>query len=173
MTIEERLSEQLDQKDEKISELNQQIEDLASKLDAAEGAWTIPDKVDDVASLPLPRLEYRWAALYENEDGSPRWGEFKVTYSLVYMHLVDEVKSIALGITTIRSGNSDRKPWQPYADERHVNLPFRDGVHGHHDAAHLGLPLYAITPDGATYRLDGDGYENARRTGNEHRRGAT
>lgn len=176
-STEERLQELLDAKDEEIDQLRQ---DLAKQRDegrrdkglieSLEGGWCVPNHDgEDIPELPLPRLEYRWYQMYENQED---WSSYRVVYQLVIKHLTERIVEIPLGVTTCRGHSGDKTP--PWKSEfRPAELPYRDGAHGHHDAAHLGLPLYAVPPEGPPIRLDGDhDYDHQRSEGLRHQRKA-
>jgi len=112
----------------------------------------------------VPRLEFVWNTLRRDGD----WGEYEVVCRLVYMHL-EQILVAAPFSRTVTSNSVGKEPWEgplrgvPY-------LPLRGGAQAHHDAAHLGVPLYAILPSGPV-RLDGDaGYAHQAKLGLEARR---
>lgn len=172
-TIADRLAEQLNEKDAELREAREKVDELEREIESMEGGWSLPDRdAKDVPELPLPRLEYRWFRMY---DWQTDWSEYHVVYQLVMRHLCNTITAIPIGHTTVRGYRADgRQPWKPYVGEGRVSPPFRDGAHGHHDAAHLGLPLYAVPPDEPPVRLDGDEtYARMMDGGREHRRGAS
>lgn len=166
-TIEERLRELLDQKDQELDELREEVRELENSVESSESGWSLPrESPDDHPELPLPRLEMAWTPM--GSEGR-EWGTFICEYRLVIKHLCDHLVVIPLGRTKTNSG-SGKSPFERGAIEH--ELPFRDGCHAHHDAAHLGLPFYALTPSGPV-RLDGTGhYEHQAKMGRDHRRDA-
>jgi hypothetical protein len=167
-TIEERLNEQLGEAEATIKELEAENEELRSRIEGDTRAWAIGQTIKDDERLPLPRLEFVWIPL------TPDWGSYAVEYRLVYKHLVDNVVTLPLSRTKV-SGNVYPKPWR---DGAAVHLPFRDGSHAFHDAAHLRLPLYACPPgedpiflaSEPTVTPAGSHYTHQRRIGEKHRR---
>jgi len=160
MTAEERLAEQLDAKDEEIAALDRKIDDLETQLRCCATAWSMPEKIDDDASLPLPRLEMVWTQRDE-------W-ETVVKYRLVRKHLLGHVETCPLGMTTISGGNGIHRD-----DAGAPSLPYRDGSHATHDSAHLGLPLYLIVGnEPAIPFCDWEDYKHQIAKGRSHRRPA-
>jgi hypothetical protein len=161
-TAEERLAALLNDRDEEIRMLRDELAEREESLRGARGGWSLPRKVDDEhLVLPVPRLEFVWTP-------DPDWHRYVIEYRLVIEHLVDGLMIIPLGRTTVQGG-SGQSPFDR-TDDIGNNLPYRAGAHAHHDAAHLKLPLYAITPDGPV-RLDGDPrYQRQAALGAEHRR---
>jgi hypothetical protein len=159
ITAIERLETLLDERDEKIHALTEELAEAKEILDSKR--WERHRKGED-NGLPVPRLEFAWIP---SPDAG--WMDFTVEYRLVMKHLLDYDVIVPLGSTRTRGGNDT----DPRTREGGVArcLPFRDGAHAHHDAAHLGLPLYAIGPDGPI-RVDGDGYTSQRARGEQHRR---
>lgn len=157
-----RLNEILDIRDQRIEELEESERLLNERLDGSYTAWRVPRIVDDEhPGLPLPRMEVAWTP--SAEEG---WSRYECEYRIVHRHFLGHVMVTPFGLTRTQSGGG-KAPWD-YPGE--LNLPFRDGCHMHHDAAHLALPLYAILPTGPK-RIDGDGsYKHARTTGMGHRR---
>lgn len=164
-TTEERLQELLDAKDEeiesvrtKLCETQDRVAILERRIDSFEGGWMLPEMgAEDIAELPLPRLEVRWFQMYENQKEDD-WSSYRVTYSLILKHLTDAIVSIPMGMTTVQSGGKYGPPWKVRdgAGAPLCELPFRDGAHIHHDAGHLQVPAFAVFPDGTFLRIDGD-----------------
>lgn len=136
MTIEERLSQTIDEQEERISELEEENRILRAFVPWTE--HTIA-KEDAPLGLPLPRLEIVWKKL----ERDPRGYDWRCTYQLVYRHLVDDVVSVPLGETKIT--------WtrEPVGSDGKIELPFRDGAHIHHDAMELDLPAFVRYGDRA------------------------
>jgi hypothetical protein len=157
----ERLEQLLNDADERNIKLEEELESMRYRLESER--WELArDTTDDTT---LPRLEFAWTP--SKHDG---WRDYKVEYRLVRAHLLGHAVITPLGCTTSRGG-MDIAPWVTSTCSGLPSLPFRDGAHAHHDAVHLGLPLYAITPTGAI-RLDGEaaGYPSQRAEGASHRR---
>jgi hypothetical protein len=158
----ERLTELLDQKEDESDELRDKIQRMEWALESAASGWSLPRVIEDrFPELPLPRLEMEWTRCAELG-----WRRRWVEYRLVMQHYVDGVMAIPLGKTKIEGGSSE----DPFRHGVKNALPYRDGVHAMHDAAHLGLRFFAIHPDGPV-ELTGQ-YEMAAKAGLDHRREA-
>lgn len=159
----ERLEQLLDEKDKQLDELQLKLYRLEDTAQSAEAGWSLPREVpDDHPELPLPRLELAWK---QRTPGS--WSSYRVEYRLVRRHLCDHVVITPLGSTQVDGGGLD-----PFASGAERALPFRDGAHVIHDAAHLELPAYALTPTGPE-RIDNLlGYQYQRESGTKRRRAA-
>lgn len=133
-TIEERLAEQLDQKETKIRELKDELDGLRGlmEMEAAfmPGNW--PEPVDSPA-IPENRLEL----VFIPSEGFG-WRNYLVGYRLVYRHFLGHLAWAALSWTRCDSGYGSGEP-----DED--RLPRRDGRHIHHDSESLNLPAYRVT----------------------------
>ena len=138
-TIEDRLQELLDAKDAELAAAQDEIRKLRYTVEIG-GGWALPREVEDVANLPLPRLEFVWTPCKEDQ-----WGSFRVEYRLVRRHLLRHTEVVPLGRTSI-DGSRRPKPWRN--PDGTVDLPIRDSAHACFDSAHLNLPVYAICPDG-------------------------
>lgn len=133
LTAVERLEELLNERDERIAELEAEAE--AKKL-VEDWAWvrhTQPAETD----LPVPRLEMRWTQ-------RDQWN-WVARYGLVYRHFLGHLVHVPFGETT-RNGSGARSP----ITEGKVDTPFRDGAHIACDAARLKLPAFAICGDVVT-----------------------
>lgn len=127
-----------------------------------------------VTHLAYPHIAVTFEDVAAAEGKSP-WMSYKTTYALVMKHFLDDNpdQRFELGHTvTHRYGNPEHPADSSgYQDYLGVLLPFRDGAHMFHDAAHLGVPLYAQTPEGWV-RLDVPGNSSrlhATRTGEKRR----
>ena len=139
-TIEERLAEQLDEKDAEIGRLREQIEALEQRVRTG-AVWAVPTRIEERPEpLLVPRLEIVW----EKEHPTGDWYSATATYRLVYRHLLGRLVAVALGRTRV-DNSIGRPPIDPLLDR--VELPFRDGAHLRHDAKILCLPAYAICED--------------------------
>lgn len=123
-TIEERLNEQLSEAEEKIEELETQIEN--SKYEE-EWNWRHLRELseEDNLGLPVPRLEIR-----HRKKG--RYGTI-VDYGLVHEHLLGHLEFVPFGSTRISGTLSD------------FELPHRDGSHIKYDMYTLKLPGYVVS----------------------------
>ena len=155
MKVIERLEELLNTKDRELTESREANGRLERELEGSLDGWRRTEEVVDDGILPVPRLEL----VYVQRD---EWRSYKVVYRLVVRHLLDHLYAVPLGCTRT-SGGGNRKP-----DAR--ELPYRDGSHAAHDAAHLGLPLYKLVPGDPPMRVDLEGYERQCMIGRDHRR---
>jgi hypothetical protein len=154
----ERLEELLDAKDEEVASLRNERDSLKRELDGSIDGWRIAEEMEDDGKLPLPRLELLYV---KRRD----WSSFDVIYRLVTKHLCGHLVATPLGRTRC-DGGSNKEPSGP------EDVPFRDGAHAFHDAAHLQLPLFKIMPDREPMRLTDTGASFTAR-GIEHRRGVS
>jgi hypothetical protein len=140
-----KLRATLQEKDDEIRELERTIDELP-------GGWNTPSVEEDIPSLPLPRMEFRWYPFYSERAGCDTWSRYRVISSLVYRDLYDKIIAVPFG-NTVSSGHSsdDVKPW-----DRRRPLPSRDGAMALFTAAHPNVPLYAVPPEGKPWRLDRD-----------------
>lgn len=141
LTAIERLEEQLNEKDARIEELEEQVRALEGRVDQADAGWSLPEKLPAEQTLPVPRLEMVW-----QKDGGDSWYRRVAVYRLVYRHFLGHCMTLPLGRTTVEGGQADG---EPIDHDGKISLPFRDGTHIHHDAAHLKLPAFAVLGDRA------------------------
>jgi len=131
-----RLEQMLDQKDERIEELETELQKLT---DESERTWewarhrTLKTNPDN---LPVPRLEMRWHQ--ETEDGYLQ----RYDYSLIYRHTLGHLVMIPLGQTRTQGGKGP-----PPIYNGQLYTPFRDGVHICNDSQQLGIPAFCIIGD--------------------------
>jgi hypothetical protein len=138
----ERLNELLDSRDRTILELTSKLEELEERLQGSRTAWSVPYPLEEFQEdppLPLPRLEFVWEL---HEEGY----SYSVEYRLVKRHLMGDLEAHPLGLTNVSGSHGGRKPWGNPPED--LNLPYRDGSHSAYDSTHLGLPVYARTPEG-------------------------
>lgn len=160
-----KLKKKLKKRDVELRARDEKIEKLQRTIENLPGGWSTPslDEVD-VPELPLPRLEVRWYQYFRDQRPED-WSSYRIVYQLVYQHLLDNIVAVPLGWTTVNGHDRDTKPWDEIpgfpsrGDEEArppqvCRLPMRDGAHMFHDAAHLGLPLYIVPPEGEPRRLD-------------------
>ena len=142
MKLEERLNEIISEKDDRIYELNTEIETLKSEADLMKTSWQrISAFQNDVfyKQLPYPRLEMRLNKL------SPDWYSIEWIYGLVYKHYTDidndTLLFIPMGRTTSSGGRCCFENW--YNDGQ-LHLPFRDGAHIYVEGQVLNLPAFIV-----------------------------
>ena len=169
-TIESRLNDLLDEKVEEICSLNTVIDTLRTRIDGSATAWCMPyeDKRPETKDYPMPRLEIIW-----QPDEKYSWASFRSEYRLVMHHLDGSVVIYPRSFTKHNKGNAESpfeqshaRPEEPYLPD----MPFRRGCEAVHDAHHLGLPLYAITPKGYLRIDDHPCYARQRMHGLENRK---
>lgn len=127
----ERLEDLLNEKDKKIEELEQEINDMENEKDI-DPMWWIHREIKNAENLPIPRLELRLRILNESVSGA----SWEWVYALITQHLIGGFIKIPMGHT--RSSGS-----LAYGE---VHLPFRDTAHIQHDSEQLQLPAFAIWP---------------------------
>lgn len=147
----ERLEQLLDDRDAEISEAREKVMQLERELDGARDGWRRMSELDDDGVLPVPRLEMA----YIQDD---EWRSYRVSYRMVHRHLLGQLLATPLGLTRV-NGSGNYEP---------DDLPFRDGKHAQHDAAHLQMPLYKVMPGKPPERVEPNA-ETASR-GRAHRR---
>jgi len=138
-SIEERLNDLIEEKDNKINELEDKIENLEgfnSLIDTAyQRHFTIPNSgIRD--GLPYPRLEM----IFEFLDEDERYG-FKWTYGLVtlpYSFMSDD-KLLFMPFSWTRGSGSI----EIIRNGKH-ELPFRDGMNIKAESIALNLPAYIV-----------------------------
>ena len=141
MKTQKRLEQLLDQKDERIEELETELQKLT---DESESDWkwarrkTLKGNPDN---LPVPRLEMRWHQ--ESDDGYLQ----RYDYALIYRHTLGHLVAVPLGQTKTQGGNG-----KPPIYNGKLHTPFRDGVHICNDSLQLGIPAFCIV-DGKIARV--------------------
>lgn len=129
----ERLEQLLDEKSERIEELESELQELKDDSEA-DWKWARHTTLkENPENLPVPRLEIRWQKL--SEDGYlSQWD-----YALIYKHTLGNLVRIPLGQTKTQGGNG-----KPPIHLGEIRTPFRDGVHICQDSEQLKLPAFAI-----------------------------
>lgn len=143
-TIEERLNEQLNEKDREIDKLEAQIEQLKRDVRSADSGWTIHEKLDSEQTLPVPRLEI---LILPNGYKDNPWYERICKYRLIYKHFADDVLAIPIGETKVSGGDGRRPVYVGGPHDGKPEMPHRDGAHICHDMAALKLPGFLICED--------------------------
>lgn len=142
-SIEERLQELLDQKDEETRALQKEVAELRRLVKADPFLWALQAEVPE-RGLPVPRLEIEWTP--HSQHG---WHEASAVYRLVHRHLQGHVVGVGIGQTTVRGG-WPRPPIRGTETTHRpgkIELPRRDGAHICHDMVQLNLPAFAICGD--------------------------
>lgn len=117
----------IEEQQERIDELQREIDEAAESASFNRWRDMLPVKVeeDDGFDLPVPRLEIRWV---EYDD----WNR-TAFYRLVTRHFLGHLEGYALGATKCNGRRHDP-----------LDLPFRDGAHICHDAQQLNLPAFVV-----------------------------
>lgn len=136
----ERLEEQLNERDEKIEELEGKLAE-AERAAEEDHTWSkhVEYKAGEEPSpeLPVPRLEMRWSEEERNDSY-----ELTARYSLVYRHLCKQIVFVPLGVTRTTGALAER-----INPNKTVDTPFRDGAHLRNEMAQLGLRAFGIVGD--------------------------
>lgn len=143
MTIEERLNETIEEKEDQIAELESKIEELEMKLDYCRWQWQQHEAFDNdnfSQQMPFPRLEMRM--IRRSKDS---WYSIEWIYGLVYKHYGDlynnMLRFIPFSLTTNDGGHDS---FESRLNNGQINLPYRDGTHIRAEAALLNLPAFII-----------------------------
>lgn len=129
----ERLERELNDRDIKIEELQEQIDGMKAH---ATWGWARHTMIEaDADPLPVPRLQI------EAFNTSGDWYIAEWVYSMVYVHLLGHHVVVPLGHTRQTGGRGPRDA---------SDLPFRDGAHIRHEAKAFGWPAFAICKGHAT-----------------------
>lgn len=145
MKLEERLNEIISEKDDRITELEAEVESLRADAELTKTAWQRISsfKNDDFyKQLPFPRLEMRLNKL------SSDWYSIEWVYGLVYKHCTDvnndTLLFIPMGRTTSSGGRCSFDTW---IGDSELNLPHRDGAHIYVESVVLNLPAFIVCPE--------------------------
>lgn len=150
------LTRLLDERDERIAELETQVDTLNGRLDRTNWAWAIPRRVEARPSLPIPRLEIELLDVSEYE--------WVWEYRLVYEHFVDGQIVVPFGKTTGRGSVGPLR-----SADKPIELPLRDGAHILHDAEEMRLPAFIIHGERVDRLPYADGNTHAIERGRAHR----
>lgn len=132
-STESRLRELLQLKDDRISELESDAEEIREAEEREEWRWSLPRKVTNDERLAVPRLEIRCVPVSDN------WYNFRWDYALIYKHLLGHLVAVPFGSTTCNSSAG-----RPPVRDGKIHTPFRDGVHIAQDSLTLRLPAFAL-----------------------------
>ncbi len=125
LSVEERLNDDLYNKEREIEKLKEEVDDLTYRDD---WKWRHIKHLSEEENmdLPVPRLEIRYRALDKYNVAAD--------YALVYKHLLGHIEFCPLGSTRCSS----------HSYIKNLDLPFRDGAHIRHEMATLKLPGYVV-----------------------------
>jgi hypothetical protein len=160
MTIEERLNEQIDQKDDQIQILERKIEQLESHLDFCRWEWQQHQAFqnDELSKkMPYPRLEMRLGRLSKDNWYSVEW-----IYGLVHKHYSDTDNDTLLFFPFSKTtGNGGNGTFESHFFEGKLELPRKDGFHIYADSKVLGLPAYIVCKEmNICQSVDIEGFSN-------------
>jgi hypothetical protein len=130
----ERLEELLEVKDQRIEELESELQKYEDAKEEEKWRWCIHENLPEHQTLPVPRLEM----VFEPEYGGDDWYNTVIKYRLIYRHFLNHCVAVPLGHTKRGGGR------KPTLDDVLMDLPFRDGAHIRHDARSFGFPAFAI-----------------------------
>ena len=139
VSIEKRLQELLDQKEQEIADLEAEVDELKNTVKQAEAGWSLPVALKVERNLPVPRLEM----LIESRDDFRYVVEWR--YRMIYRHFLGHLVAVPLGYTESLGG--DRNGKAPRDFDGKLQLPYRDGAHIKSDAKNLGMPAYIVCGD--------------------------
>lgn len=143
MTIEERLNETIEERDDQIRELENKIEALESRLDYSRWQWQQHEAFDNdefSKQMPFPRLEMRMT-----RTSKGNWYKVEYIYGLAYRHYSDlynnMLRFIPFSLTTSEGG---RDTFESHLRDGRIDLPYRDGAHIRSESALLNLPAFIV-----------------------------
>jgi hypothetical protein len=141
-TLTERLNEAIEEKEEKISSLQGQIEKFEQEKDWERQSWmqhTLYPHDAFSQRMPVPRLEMRLIRVSKNN-----WYRSEWQYGIVRKHYQDTwgdlLQFIPLGLTESTGGDGG---YSGLLINGKFNLPFRDGMHIKADSVIFNLPAFA------------------------------
>lgn len=136
-SIESRLQELLDIRDEEIRKLERETERLQRELDGSLDGWNTHEILTDPQTLPVPRLELVWTPLGEQE--SHKWYNRAYQYRLVRATSAGIV-AVPLGSGILHGGAGPSPP--VYSGK--FELPPRLGHDFIQDMDKLNLPGFIL-----------------------------
>lgn len=140
----ERLENILDERDRRVEELEEELENIKGRDSWRWAVHQVRKKDADPAGLPVPRLELRIIPLDQ------RWYGREIWYGLV-----GDIVTVPMGVTTVHGGGGKPKLETDVRSWPH-NLPFRDGAHVLSDMQQLGLPAYLVCEEKAVEIVPGE-----------------
>lgn len=158
----DRIEEILNDKDEKIEELERKLHafEQRDKLARNEDEWVWTEhfllEEDDTPELPIPRIQLQWEFIGDRHYQSRCW-----TF-LVFKHLIGDIVKVPLGMTRVSGGRQDEF-YPKHPDGPRIGTPFRAGGDAATEARQLRLPLF-VTQEGMAQELfpddKGPGFEH-------------
>lgn len=148
MTLEERLNEILEEKENQIEKLQKKIEDLQAQSDYRQLEYQMHQyfkETDLQNKLPVPRLEMRFERLKSVNRRNDDWYHVRWHYGIVYKHYAetenDTMLFIPLSQTTSNGGDGT---FESHFRNGRLDTPYRDGVHIFAESKLFNLPAYII-----------------------------
>jgi hypothetical protein len=135
-TLAERLNKVIEEKEEKIQELQDEASNLRHRLEVA-GEFPQAPSPRDTEKMEVPRLEMVY--IPSKRQG---WGDYLVIQRLVYQHFLGHLDWCGIDWTRVSPGRSDQDGPAQYDGK--VDLPFRSGAHLHANSVLLKMPAYTV-----------------------------
>jgi len=145
--LEERLNRIIEEKEDKIENLQEQVEQLENERDLQNFLWqkqTYFQENELQKTLPVPRLEMRFKRVktFKNDNG---WYNVEWVYGIVYKHYAETHSETMLFIPFSKTtGSGGGGTFEHYFRNGKLDTPFRDGVHIVAESKVFGLPAYII-----------------------------
>lgn len=133
MTAADKLADLLEASENKLAELQQQLDEDS---DRDRWGWTQHAELPKEQTLPVPRLEIFYMES-ESDDYNRVW-----LYRMIYRHLLGHCVAVPMGQTKQGGGNH-----KVIISKLLDFLPFRDGAHIKHDARAFGWPAFMVYGD--------------------------
>ncbi len=158
MKLEERLNEIIEEKDERIAELERRVENMEYESDISRLRWQMHTSFQNdefYKQLPYPRLEMRFNRLSKDDWYSIEW-----IYGLVYKHVTDIKTDTLLFIPISRSESSGgNRTFENWLVSDKLQLPFRDGLHIYAESLTFNLPAYIVCKEKEVWnKIDDHGW---------------
>ena len=154
-TIEERLNELIEKKENKIEELEAKIYQMELNSNLENLKYQMHEYFKETEmqkKLPVPRLEMRFKRV-NNGRGDDNWYNVVWHYGIVYKHYGethnDTMLFIPFSQTTSNGGDGT---FGYHFHNGKLNLPFRDGVHIFAESKLFNLPAYIICEEKSIYQ---------------------
>lgn len=158
MTLAERLNAQIEEKEERIQELEAELEVKERQFDLNMLTWQMHRSFENdefSKQMPFPRLEMRLTRVSPDN-----WYAIEWTYGLVCKHYSDMGNDTLLFIPFSRTDSSGGTgKFENWLHEAKLDQPHRDSFHIRADALVLNLPAYIICREkNICEKIDFDGY---------------
>lgn len=158
MTLAERLNAQIEEKEERIQELEEKLESQERQFDLSMLTWQMHRAFENdefSKQMPFPRLEMRMSRVSPDD-----WYAIEWTYGLVYKHYSDTENEMLRFIPFSRTDSSGGTgKFEMWLQGGKLNQPHRDRFHIRADALTLNLPAYIICREkDICEKIDFEGY---------------